>query len=498
MTARLFDRGQRELILFVTLALALVLFRCFLSAWYEGFDFDSDQAVVGLMAKHLSEGRTFPLFFYGQHYMLGVQSWIAAPFFLLGGPTVLMLRAPLVLINCAVAILLIVLLTRQGGLRPALSFVVTLPFIVPPPVVAAGLLQTLGASVEPFLYILLLWILRRHAIAFGLVLAIGALHREFTILAVPALIAVMALDRSLFTRKTIERATTMLLAAIGVWIVVDLLKTKVDVYGPRTGALENGPLSLQLQSVMNRICLQPRELVAHVRSMFVDCLPDLFGGRSFPLSHHGVNSTLAAGSGPIGWLLIATAVLAVVRIVVLRYRDRAGGAPYLAEYLGLVGLQAIVAYPLSCEIVPGLPGIIRYVLLGLLVPIALGAIYLRHETIRGTRAVAIGVFVLWAAANLGDYARVVHEYRTEPPANKFRVLADYLVTHRVKYARANYWDSYAVVFLSGERVVIGSEGKIRVREYEAQTELHQAEAVRIVREPCSGGTHVEAWCLLGP
>ena len=31
--------------------------------------FDSDQAIVGLMAKHLSELRAFPVFFYGQTYM---------------------------------------------------------------------------------------------------------------------------------------------------------------------------------------------------------------------------------------------------------------------------------------------------------------------------------------------------------------------------------------------------------------------------------------------
>ena len=47
-------------------------------------NFDSDQAIVGLMAKHLSELQTFPLYFYGQGYMLGVEAWIAAPFFLVG------------------------------------------------------------------------------------------------------------------------------------------------------------------------------------------------------------------------------------------------------------------------------------------------------------------------------------------------------------------------------------------------------------------------------
>jgi hypothetical protein len=82
--------------------------------------FDSDQAVIGLMAKHLSEFRAFPLFFYGQHYMLGVQAWTAVPFFWLGGPTMTMLRVPVEIWNFGIVIGFMVVLTRMG-IRPVLS-----------------------------------------------------------------------------------------------------------------------------------------------------------------------------------------------------------------------------------------------------------------------------------------------------------------------------------------------------------------------------------------
>lgn len=36
--------------------------------------FDSDEAVFGLMARHIAQGRAFPLFMYGQTYMLSVES----------------------------------------------------------------------------------------------------------------------------------------------------------------------------------------------------------------------------------------------------------------------------------------------------------------------------------------------------------------------------------------------------------------------------------------
>ena len=85
----------------VGIAVALVILRSAVPLVTER-SLDSDQAVVGLMAKHASEFRTFPLFFYGQNYMLGVQAWLAAPFFWVGGPTAVMLRLPLLLINAGV------------------------------------------------------------------------------------------------------------------------------------------------------------------------------------------------------------------------------------------------------------------------------------------------------------------------------------------------------------------------------------------------------------
>src|SRR5581483_12264103 len=64
--------------------------------------FDADQAVTGLMAKHLSELRAFPVYWYGQTYMLGVEAWLAAPLMALLGPTITALKLPLLAINVAV------------------------------------------------------------------------------------------------------------------------------------------------------------------------------------------------------------------------------------------------------------------------------------------------------------------------------------------------------------------------------------------------------------
>ncbi len=155
-------------------------------------DFDSDQAIFGLMAKHLVEGRAFPLFMYGQNYMPAVEEWLAAPIFLLFGASVAALKLPLLFINVAVGLLLVWLFERELGLRPVYGLVASLFFVLAPPGTVGVLLATNGGNVEPLLYVLLLWALRRRALWFGLIAGLGFIHREFTLYGVIAVIAIEA------------------------------------------------------------------------------------------------------------------------------------------------------------------------------------------------------------------------------------------------------------------------------------------------------------------
>ncbi len=99
-------------------AAVLVIARSAVFLLWEQSSFDSDQAIFGLMAKHIVEGRALPMFIYGQDYMLGVEAWLAAPLFALFGPSATLLKLPVVLVNVASAVLLVWLLIRDAGLRP--------------------------------------------------------------------------------------------------------------------------------------------------------------------------------------------------------------------------------------------------------------------------------------------------------------------------------------------------------------------------------------------
>lgn len=479
--------GTRELRFAISAAVLLVIARSILPLLYEQFYFDSDQAIVGLMAKHLSELRDFPVFFYGQNYMLGVQSWIAAPFFWIGGPTILMLRLPLLIINVAVASTVIVMLARRG-VPAGLALVACLPLITTTPAVSAALFATLGASIEPFLYLLILWVLRHKPLAFGAALCFGTLHREFTIFALPAIAGASWLEGRRVDWPSIARAA---IGFAGMWVCVDVLKR----------VLGGGPLLQEAQTIGRWLSLDASGYLARLQSLVTAGLPEMFGGYAFSPTSHGVNSTITTGSRVAGLALTAAVLISVCRVLWTARRREC--RPQFREaafpiYLGLVALGTFAAYGANGGIDPLATPLLRYFLFGLLLPVAVLGTFFLIDRVRFWRITVACAMAIWAALTFQDNVRVFREYRVAPPESKFRVLADFLVARRIDYGRAQYWDCYIVDFLSRERVILASTGKVRIPAYQTAVDQHQASAVFLERVPCTSGAVFTSWCIEDP
>lgn len=478
----LFDGSRRELTAASAAAVLLVLLRCAVATAYEGFYFDSDQAIVGLMAKHLAAFHDFPLYYYGQNYMLGVQAWIIAPFFWILRPTVAAMRTPLVLLNAIVAVWLVRALARHLSLRPAVAFLVALPFILPGPAAATHLLEMGGASIEPFVYVLLLWALRRRPFAFGLLLAFGFQHREWTIFALPALVLAEAASGELWTWGSFRRAGWLALGFATTWLVLDDLKMH----------LSGATAALQVMQLRSGLCFDA-EWRGRVAALLQQVVPPLYNGARLPPFSLGMNTTAATGHPAAAWLLAAAVGVAAARAA-WGWRRLDRGAAF-GLYLVAVGLFALAAYPLSCTIVFGGMPLLRYVLFGLMIPIGVGALFMQAERSRPLRLLVGAVLVVWASANLVDTTRVLAAAVRTPPPDEHRVLADYLVHNGIRYARATYWDAYVVDFLSRERVTVASSDTFRIAEYQKEVDAHAGDAITIVRQPCHGFDTVASWCL---
>ena len=488
-------RPGRGLLICAGAAVAIVLLRSLVALLFEQI-FDSDQAIVGLMAKHLSEFRSFPLFFYGQNYMLGVQAWMAAPFFWAGGPTIPMLRTPLLLINAAVAALLVREITFRG-VRPAFALAAVLPFAAATPLVSIELMSALGASVEPFLYVLCLWALRTRPAAFGALACFGILHREFTVFALPAFAIAGRREWRAWRLAGLARAAG---AFAGVWIVVAILKQSTNIYGPGGGVYVTGSLLLQAETVLKRLSFSWEPYIGRLGDVLTAGIPEMFGAWPIPLSRFGINSTSSQGRNAAAIALAAAAAVSLARPGWLAWRRE---APPAAEgrfflYLALVAVQTILAYGLGGGLPVGAPVMYAYLLLALLLPVALLAWFFQREIDRRWRGLVALLIVLWAGSSLWDHLRLLREYLVTPPPSPHRVMADYLVSNRVRYGRAIYWDAYVITFLAREQAIITPHEVVRISSYKALVDANAAVAVTLLRQPCEGGVRVAAWCVMGP
>ena len=481
MIAAIFDGGRRETWCFTALAVFLVLVRCSVFIFRGYINFDSDQAIIGLMAKHLSEFRTFPLFYYGQNYLLGTQSWIIAPFFWIARPSIAVQKLPLVIINVVTAVLLVRLLITELRLRPAVALLAALPFIIPTPVIAANFLQ----SIEPVLYVLLLWVLRRRPFAFGALLAFGFLQREFTIYALPALALVELAGGSLWAADTIKRAAQGVGGFALVWLIVDDAKLH----------LNGNSLILEAKQLAKLTCFEGPGPFERTRYIITDVWPVLTGGTQMPLDLYSMRSSAVVGSAIVAWAAGGAVLLMLVRLVWLSRLGRSESSIAFAVYLALVGCCALAAYTLTCSY--DYP-VIRYFTLGVLLPTGCFAAFMVREPSARVRTAVMLVFVLWGTANLVDNVRVIRQAYVNPRPNPHAELTEFLLSHQIRYAISNYWDSYVVDFLSRERVIVASNGPVRIPEYQQRVDEHLDVAVTIERLPCEGQMHVAAWCIQFP
>jgi hypothetical protein len=142
--------------------------------------------------------------------------------------------------------------------------------------------------------------------------------------------------------------------------------------------------------------------------------------------------------------------------------------------------------------------VVRYFHLALLFPIGCFAAFLAWEPSPRLRNVAIAAFVIWGAANAADSVRVIRAAYVNPQPDPHGELTAFLLSHQIRYARAKYWDAYAIDFLSRERITVGSWGPVRIPEYEDDVDAHRDAAVNIERMPCEGQLRVAGFCIQLP
>lgn len=484
-------RARREYRLALAGILLVVFVRSFVFVFWDRAHFDADQAITGLMAKHLAELRAFPVFYYGQSYMLAVEAWLAAPLFAVAGASVAALKLPLLAINLAIAWLLLRGFVRDAGLRPALAAVPVLFFALPAAGTAARLVEANGGNVEPFLYVLLIWALRDRPAWCGFVLGLGFLQREFTLYGFLALLAVEAVQRRLFTRDGIRRRLVTLRTAAEVWLVVQWSKQFSSGAGPGTTLADVFRPHDNITELASRVCLDPGTVAPGFYRLATEHWPVLFGTAVHPLRDFGVSAAAVQGGWWATLVLAAVAVLAVAGVVhstVVR-TPTAQGSPAFCAYLIATAGFSITGY------VVGRCGVIdfyytRYELLSILGLAGIAAWFLRTAATVRLRQAWLGLAAVWFVITAVPHVRMQAEYLSHPPQDVRGLIIRHLDARGARVAVSDYWIAYPITFLTRERIIVGSSDFVRIQEYEKTVAEQPGGVVRISREPCAAGRQI--------
>jgi hypothetical protein len=456
------------------LAWAAVVLRSLVFLVYEHAFFDSDRAIIGLMAKHLAEGRAFPLLFYGQSYMLGIEAWFAAPFFLVAGASVASLHFSQVVLNLITVTMMLVGLVRAGGLHAMQAAAATTFLTFAPPLTASALIEE-GSNIPPFLFVALLWIVRTRPLWFGFLLAIGFLTREFTIYAAPVLLTGELVAGRLFQREVIGRWIVAAVVALATWQGVQTLKPYADLAGPGTrGELLNGLGGSQVGNLGERMRLEVADLPARAAGMFFRHVPRLVGAQhvDHPIARQGRD-----------WMFYPLVLLIVPGVALAgahAWRQHFQVPPYGWYLLG-VGLLSAIGCILTRpdEAVQD-----RYILLALLLPVGAVAVSLAARPARIFQLCAVAVVALWSLLSAADHLTHARRYASGSEPNELRSLIDGLVERGITVAEAPYWRAYKITFMADERVVVASTDFVRIQTYRRLANQAGDTLARLQEVPC--------------
>jgi hypothetical protein len=479
------DAWRRERWIVLAIAIALTLARSTIFVAWPTAYFDSDQAVFGLMAKHIAELRAFPVFMYGQTYMLAVEAWIVAPLFAVFGPSAMTLKLPLFLMNAVITWLLLRGLERDTGLRPLAAGAAALPFILPAAALGAVYVDVSGGMLEPYLYVLLLWFLRHRPIPAGLVFGIGFMNREFTLYALAALLIIDALDRRLFTTAGLKARASMLGVAALVWLGVQGLFRISSGGGPGTSIDQIYGASNNVLELAGRTCFSPATALPGIGRMFSLHWPALLGTAPYPLSAFAIESSVHQGLAGSSWLPAAFVALCFAGAAPYTMRNRFR-FPCFPLYLILVGLFSATGYLLGRCGQVNFAGM-RYDLLSVLGIVGLAGWFLDSRPPKALLAAWGMVLAAWLAVLVVPHVQLAREYAIAPPVPAKVQLIDALESHGIRYASSDYWIAYYISFLTDERIIVASEDFQRLLTYRRIVEAHAGEAIRISRRPCAAG-----------
>lgn len=469
---------------------------CLLAAFALRLDFwaanhfvvDSDEAIVGLMAKHIASLEDLPAFYYGQHYMGSLEAILAALLFTIFGVSSIALKA----VPLAFSLLLVVLVYQLGvelGSK-GLARLSALFISIPPQMLVIWSGMARGGYME----ILCIG-------AFALILGVRWLRIEAP---APTLTAILGAVVGLgwwVNNQIIYFALPLaffMLAALCRWAFSNH-KERALAFGLHTGAglagFFAGSFPFWFHNFFNKFAsfdlvqrARTSDIIEHAEGLLRSALPMIIGARRQWHSEDVFWGATPIASGIVGYMLLLVLFRrrAWLRSLVCARIDR-------QEPLELFLLMVVVTLIIFCVSSFGfLVESPRY-LLPLYVPLALlvaaGVMYAYSlNRVLGVACVVALLGINLSSVYLGGRALPGEPviFKGERVSKDHSELNKFLVERAIGLVRANYWVGYRLAFETQERVrftLFKQPETVRIAAYEDEAQRVGREYLPFVLVP---------------
>ena len=476
----------RELLLIVFLMIVATAVRLDFMRGVQ-WSIDADEAIVGLMGKHILEGRGIPTFYYGQHYMGSLEAILASVSFALFGISNFSLQ----LVPLLSAVALVPIMHRLGSVLGGLQAgrVAALLMALPP----AGLIIWSSKARGGFIEILVLGALalllttrwlqgsvtrRSYPVLLGIILGLGWwVNNQIVYFIIPvAIFSALCLARELLT-GALSVASTARIVAYG---------TAAFLIGSAPFWLYN--LKHDFRSFGMFGLADGDEIAKHSAGLFAVALPILFGAVRF-WSVEGIFPGAVTGA-----YLIYGVVFFVV--IIARWRQ------ILSLFVGQVDRSApveltLLVIPVSCIIFTissygWLVQAPRYLLPIYVSLFAISGVAVAYSArwSRGLAALLLAGLISLNVTSAYSGGRAVGGepivFAGERVACDHTQLITTLDKLGINFVRTNYWIGYRLAFETKERITFSmfqEPYQVRIPEYESNLKPEQREIVPLVLVP---------------
>ena len=456
---------RRPLLLLVIITILGAVLR-FDFTYPFNFIIDSDEAIVGLMAKHVLEGSTIPTFYYGQHYMGSFEAIVTALFFALFGVSNWALKLTPFLFSITLIPIVYLLAKRCANANVAL--IAALLTAIPPAPLVVWSSKARGGFIEVIVIG-----------ALALLATITWLQREKPCLRLTATVALL-----LGLGWWINNQIIFFIAPIGLVFFQHLIRQPTEIR--LSGFLRHGGIGVLgfflgglpfwIYNLTHNFVTfemfsgaESTDLAEHFEGLFSSALPIILGGKRFWQEDEflpaGDVISLTLYGSLLVWVMFLRAIPLLKASVFCGFSRREPWEIFTFFVLATVTIFTVSSFGYLVQA----PRYLLPVYVGLMPLCAYGA--LRLGRVIGTFVILLILSLNLASSYLGEKAIPGEPFVAggERASRDHSELITWLDENNYTLVKTNYWIGYRLAFETKERVkflMFQEPYKIRIKEYQ--------------------------------